>query len=321
MVLSPRFAEAHAANPPEGPADLWAAWTLDPIVLVGFVAIVAGYALGVGKLWRRAGAGRGIAPSGVASFTAGMAAFSVAMVWPLDALGEILFSAHMAQHIVLTAVVPPLLWLGRPVILLWSVPRQLRSHVGAWLRIRPVRTLWTWMTLPLPAFLLEGAILWGWHAPGAIAAALENEAVHAAMHLSFLVGGLLFWHALAHAGRRRGTGYAETAALSFLTMMHTGLLGALLTFTPRPLYLAYGDSPLAWGLTPLEDQQIAGIIMWVICGTIYIVAGVLLLAAWLGQIERQNVSAPSFLSEYESARPALRLARSDVRPYPKSEPG
>ena len=320
MALSPRVAEAHATNPPDGSADLWSAWTLDQIVLAGFVTLVGGYTLAIVRLWRRAGIGRGIAPWEVASFSAGTAAFLLAMVWPLDALGEVLFSAHMAQHIVLTAVVPPLLWLGRPVILLWSLPRCLRRKIGALLQARPVRKFWIWAPLPLPAFVLEGAVLWGWHAPVAIEAALANEAIHAAMHLSFFVGGLLFWHALAHAGRRHGAGYAETAALSFLTMMHTGLLGALLTFAPRPLYLAYGDSPLAWGLTPLEDQQLAGLIMWVICGTIYIVAGVLLLAAWIRQVERRSASA-TFMSGYKPGSPAFGVDRSNAAAHPRSESG
>ena len=315
LTLLPRLAEAHMASSPEGPADLSSAWTLDPIVLAMFVVIAAGYAVGVGQLWRRAGIGRGIAPWKVASFAAGMASFFLAMVWPLDALGEVLFSAHMAQHIVLTAVVPPLLWLGRPVILVWSLPPRGRRVVGALLRARLLRKLWNWMTLPFPAFVIEALVLWGWHAPSAIEAALENGAIHAAMHFSFFMGGLLFWHALAHAGRRQGVGYAETAGLSFLTMMHTGLLGALLTFAPRPLYLGYGDSPLTWGLTPLEDQQIAGLIMWVICGMIYIVAGIVLLAAWIRQFERRHASVPSILSQYRPGISSAPLGGADRSPH------
>ena len=171
------------------------------------------------------------------------------------------------------------------------------------------------MTLPFPAFVIEALVLWGWHAPSAIEAALENGAIHAAMHFSFFMGGLLFWHALAHAGRRQGVGYAETAGLSFLTMMHTGLLGALLTFAPRPLYLGYGDSPLTWGLTPLEDQQIAGLIMWVICGMIYIVAGIVLLAAWIRQFERRHASVPSILSQYRPGISSAPLGGADRSPH------
>ena len=110
------------------------------------------------------------------------------------------------------------------------------------------------------------------------------------MHASFLAGGLLLWETLAHAGRRRTAGYPVAAASSFLTMLHTGLLGALLTFAPRPFYTFYGDLPPAWGFTLLEDQQLAGLFMWVVCGMIYMVVALWLIGAWLHEIERQNAA-------------------------------
>lgn len=295
--LSTRPALAHAESIPAGPEDLWSAWSLDPFLLAGFAAAFLAYGIGVGRLWQRAGPGRGVAYWEVASLTTGMAVFFLAMIWPLDALGEVLFSAHMTQHVVLTAVVPPLIWLGRPVAMLWILPAAARETAGGWVGASPVRRGLRWLTHPVPAFLLEAVVLWGWHAPAAIDLALRNEAVHWAMHASFLVAGMLFWRALAYAGRKRASACLETAVLSFLTMMHSGVLGALLTFAPRPLYLVYGDRPLAWGLTLLEDQQLAGLVMWVICGTIYIVAGVALLATWFRDLERQNPSAGSFAGD------------------------
>ena len=295
--LSTRPALAHAGALPAAPENLWSAWSLDPFLLTGLAAAILAYGTGVGRLWRRAGAGRGVAVWEVASFIAGMAFFFLAMIWPLDALGEALFSAHVTQHVVLTAVVPPLIWLGRPVAMLWILPPAARERAAGWVVVSAVRRWLGWLTHPVPAFLLEAAVLWGWHAPAAIDLALRNEAVHWTMHASFLVAGLLFWRALAYAGRKRASACLETAVLSFLTMMHSGALGALLTFAPRPLYLVYGDRPLAWGLTLLEDQQLAGLVMWVICGTIYIVAGVALLAVWLRDLERRNPSAGSFAGD------------------------
>ena len=250
--------------------------------------VAIGYGVGVHRLWRRAGYGRGVGRWQVASFAAGMVALVAALISPLDEFGEALFSAHMAQHIILTAVAPPFLLLGRPLVIIWSLPARARVAVGAWIRYGLLPGLWRWIARPVVAFIIEALVLWGWHAPGAIHAALENSFIHATMHLSFLMGGLLLWEALAHTGRRRAAGYPIAAALSFLTMLHTGVLGALLTFAPRPLYAVYGERPLAWGLTPLEDQQLAGLLMWVVCGMIYIVTALLFLAAWLNELERRN---------------------------------
>lgn len=288
VAIRPRSSPAHVDVPPTGPGDLWSAWSSDPVVLTGLALLAIGYGLGVHRLWRRAGFRRGLALWQVASFAAGMTTLSASLVSPLEGLGEALFSAHMGQHIVLTAVAPPLLLLGRPLIVLWSLPRRARLAVGAWIRTGFLPRVWRWMSRPVAAFLIEGAILWGWHAPFAIHAALESRLVHATMHMSFLAGGLLLWEALAYTGRRRVSGYPIAAALSFLTMLHTGVLGALLTFAPRPLYTVYGDAPLAWGLTPLEDQQLAGLLMWVVCGIIYIVTALLLIGAWLHQIEQRS---------------------------------
>lgn len=289
-VLLPELARAHVGDPPVGPAELWTAWSLDPLVLIAMGGIALAYGSGVRRLWRRAGRGRGIAIWQVASFAAGLVVLAVALVSPLDGLGEALFSAHMGQHILLTAVAPPLLLLGRPLVLLWSFPIRIRAAAGAWLRTGPLSRAWRWVSHPVAAFAIEAAVLWGWHTPGAIHLALENELVHAGMHASFLVGGLLLWETLAHAGRRRTAGYAIAAASSFLTMLHTGMLGALLTFAPRPFYTSYGELPLAWGLTPLEDQQLAGLLMWVVCGMIYITVALALIGAWLHDLERRSSS-------------------------------
>lgn len=288
LALHPFPARAHVEIPPAGPDDLWAAWSLDPVVMIVLAGVAIAYAAGVRRLWSRAGPGRGATGWQVASFAAGMAVLAVALVSPLDGLGEALFSAHMAQHVVLTAVVPPLLLLGRPLVLIWALPQRGRAATGVWLRKGLLPRLWRWMALPLAAFLIEAAVLWGWHAPAAIHAALENELIHACMHLSFLLGGLLLWETLAHAGRRRTAGYAIAAAMSFLTMLHSGLLGALLTFAPRPFYTFYGDLPLSWGLTLLEDQQLAGLFMWVVCGMIYIGVALFLIGAWLRDLERRH---------------------------------
>lgn len=290
LAVQPRPALAHAAGLPPAPDDLWAAWSLDPLMVLMLLSLGIAYGLGLCRLWRRAGRGRGVRHWQAVSFATGLAVLALALTSPLDGLGEALFSAHMAQHIILTAAVPPLLLLGKLLVLIWSLPNRARAAVGAWIRTGLLPRIWRWLARPKTGFVIEAAVLWGWHAPDAIHAALENGFVHASMHLSFLSGGLLLWEALAQTGPRRIGGYLVAAASSFLTMLHTGVLGALLTFAPRPLYTVYGERPLAWGLTPLEDQQLAGLLMWVVCGWIYMATALIMIGIWLTQLQNRSAS-------------------------------
>jgi putative membrane protein len=110
--------------------------------------------------------------------------------------------------------------------------------------------------------------------------------MHALQHASFLGTALLFWWALVH-GREGRMGYGASVFYLFATAMHSGGLGALLTFAPAPWYGDYAGTTVAWGLTPLEDQQLAGLIMWIPAGAAYVVAGLILLAAWMREAERR----------------------------------
>ncbi len=111
--------------------------------------------------------------------------------------------------------------------------------------------------------------------------------MHTLQHASFLGTGLLFWWALFH-GREGRMGYGAAVFYLFATAMHSGALGALLTFAPSPWYPAYDGATAAWGLTPLEDQQLAGLIMWIPAGLSYLVAGLALVAAWMRESERRT---------------------------------
>ncbi|HEX2188904.1 MAG TPA: cytochrome c oxidase assembly protein, partial [Longimicrobiaceae bacterium] len=159
---------------------------------------------------------------------------------------------------------------------------------GGWARGGRVRAAWGALTAPSAAWLLHAAAIWLWHLPALYQATLASDAVHGLQHLSFLGTALLFWWALAH-GRRGRTGYGAAVLALFTTALHSGGLGALLTFSPRPWYPAYAESTAAWGLTPLEDQQLAGLIMWIPAGVSYLIAGLLLLAGWMRESERRAV--------------------------------
>jgi cytochrome c oxidase assembly factor CtaG len=120
-------------------------------------------------------------------------------------------------------------------------------------------------------------------------ATLESEFVHTLQHLSFLLSALLFWWALIH-GRRGLMGYGAAVLYMFTTSIHSGVLGALITFSSSVWYPAYAATTSSWGLTPLEDQQLGGLIMWIPAGLVYIFAGLALFAGWLRESERRALN-------------------------------
>jgi cytochrome c oxidase assembly factor CtaG len=122
-----------------------------------------------------------------------------------------------------------------------------------------------------------------WHVPSLFEAVLHNELVHTVQHLSFLLSALLFWWALIHA--RGWMGYGAAVLYVFTTSIHSGLLGALLTFSQTVWYPSYIGLTSSWGLTPIEDQQLGGLIMWIPAGVLYAIAGLALLAGWLRESE------------------------------------
>ncbi len=176
---------------------------------------------------------------------AATAVLGVAFVSPLCALSSALFSARVAHHVLLVAVAAPLL--------AHSIPAR-----------RAVN-------LALP-FAVSTVLLWIWHVPAAYDLALSNVAAYWAMQLTLLGGAVWFWRAVF---AERGS---PVDRLSFIVaaFAQMGMLGAILTFTPQSLYEAHAVAPFAWGLTPLEDQQIGGLIMWVPAGLPYAVAAALL---------------------------------------------
>jgi cytochrome c oxidase assembly factor CtaG len=266
-----------AAHHLEGAAG---GWTLDPWVIGLLLVSAALYAVGIARLWRRAGRGHGIRTGQAACFAAGWTALAAAVVSPLHALGERLFAAHMVEHVVLMMVGAPLVALARPLAaFLWALPPRWRAGVAAPFASRPVTALWRVATSPLAATLLQAAALWAWHAPRLFEAAVTDEAMHRLQHASFLVTALLFWWSLAGARTSQRCGAA--VFYLFITALHSGLLGALLTLSPRPWYPQQSADAAAYGLTPLEDQQLGGLVMWVPAGLIYAGAALAFAGAWI----------------------------------------
>jgi cytochrome c oxidase assembly factor CtaG len=254
-------------------------WEWDPAVVIPLALAGTLYAAGVCSIWRRAGMGRGIAPWQTLAFAGGWMALAGALVSPLHQLGEHLFVAHMVEHELLIAVAAPLLALSRPLgAFLRALPRNVRVFVIAAGGSIAVRAIWRKLMNPLTATILHGIAIWIWHVPAFLDATLVDENLHRLQHLSFLGTALIFWWAIFRRARRD---YGLGALHVFLTMVHTSLLGALLTLAPRVFYpLQTADAPL-FGLTSLEDQQLAGLFMWVPGGVLYLAAGLALAGLWL----------------------------------------
>jgi putative membrane protein len=287
-VLAPAGAAAHGEVGHETSvfdlpwSDEW--WIWIPLV-VSLVLYVAG--------WRRvfesaSPARKPVHRRELAYYVLGWIALAIALVSPLHPWGRLLFSAHMVQHELLMVVAAPLLVLGRPLVpFSRALGRETLGVLAAGVRSRPmavVRLLWGWITRPLVAWVLHAVALWIWHVPRYFEATIDDEWIHFLQHASFFGTALLFWWSIVRQ-RPSSLGYGAAVLYLFTTAAHSGALGALLTLAQRSLYPAYATTTAAWGLTPLEDQQLGGLVMWVPAGTIYAVAALALLLAWIRDAE------------------------------------
>ncbi|WP_426954386.1 cytochrome c oxidase assembly protein [Muricoccus radiodurans] len=271
LLLLPATVWAHGGESYDGPDG----WNFDPWVVLPLLLSLGLYFVGVWRLWKRAGPGRGIGRWQVRAYLLGWFGLAGAVLSPLHEFGERVFTLHMIEHEIIMALAAPLLVLARPAgALAWALPAGWRRPLLRW---RP-RGLWAAATAPVFATAAHGVAIWIWHVPVLFEAAVAHAALHRLQHLSFIVTALLFWWALL----RRCTPGAAAMHL-FVTMMHTGLLGALMALAPRVLYRVQTAGSGVIGLTALEDQQLAGLVMWIPAGTVYAGAALAFLAAWIGR--------------------------------------
>ena len=264
-------------------SDSSSQWWLVPSLL----ACAAFYAAGVRTLWRVAAPARGVQPWRVGAFASGWLALAAALSDPFDDLGKVSFAMHMVQHEILMLVAAPLLVLGNPLAaFVWALPGALRQAVARPFHSAWGRRWWVWLVAPPVAWSLHALALWSWHTPAWFEAGLNHAAIHDLQHVSFLGSALLFWWALI---RRRPDGMAVLYLLT--TMLHTGFLGALLTFAPSVWYPTYAGAANPWGRTALGDQQLGGLIMWVPAGAVFIAAGLLCLGRWLRSLDSARPAA------------------------------
>lgn len=266
------------------PDRWWTYWNLDPLLLLNLAAIAALFFRGMRQLsavaqrrlrWR------------AFSFALGMICLAAALVSPLDALSEALASAHMVQHMLLMTVAAPLIALSSPAPLLYrGLPFSWRPPILSVRRTFVWRVVRSWFVAPLAVWWLHALVLWGWHIPVLYLAALRSELVHDLQHLSFFAAAVVFWRLLIDPLQRPRIDGGLAVLLLFTTSLHATLLGAFMSFSPRAWYADYAFTAPAWGLTPLEDQQLAGFIMWVPACSVYAIAAAVLFVAWLERPRR-----------------------------------
>jgi cytochrome c oxidase assembly factor CtaG len=224
--------------------------------------------LGAGwvSAWRAAG--RPLPRARAAAFAAGLVALAAALNGPVHDLAERpLVGAHMLQHLLLALVAPPCLLAGTPG---W----MLDPLVAAGLRRRPAGAVLRWLTAPLPALGLHGATLVAWHLPSLYALTLASHLWHALAHLSMLATAVLaWWPVLSTARRLPALPHAARILYLFVFGFPMTLVGAMVTGASEVLY------PTA-SLTPLEDQRLGGILMWVPSGLVPLVAFTLVFYRW-----------------------------------------
>ncbi|MGH9214856.1 MAG: cytochrome c oxidase assembly protein, partial [Acidimicrobiales bacterium] len=221
----------------------------------------------------------------VAAFAGALLALAIALASPLELAASSVFAAHMVQHLLLMLVVAPLLVCGRPVMVLGQAMPLRGRRLFVRVRARPsVRSARDALLHPVSAWVIGVVVLWAWHLPTLYEAALRRDALHAFEHASLIATAALVW-ALALGRARRSLAIPAASGLLFATALQSGALGAVLALAQRPLYPIHASVAPSWGLTPLEDQQLAGGLMWVPPGIVYMVVIAALLAHWLGSLE------------------------------------
>jgi cytochrome c oxidase assembly factor CtaG len=263
------------------------------MLVSSLVALGAVYLVGVTRLWRSAGLGRGISRTQTLAFGGGWLTLTLALVGPLHELSEQLLSAHMVQHELLMVVAAPLIAFSSPLVaFLWAF-RATRAPSGLGRTLLFFSDTFHLLTAPATVWLLHALALWIWHLPSLYEAAVRSEITHAIQHSCFFGSACLFWWGISH-GRYGRLGRGAAVIYIFATAIHSGALGALLTFSSALWYPIYESTTRAWGLTPLEDQQLAGLVMWIPAGLVFLVGGLAFLASWIAESERRVRIAESY---------------------------
>ena len=274
----------------EHPATHAITWSFEPWVLGSLSVAAFLYGLGVYRLYREVGAERVLDRWHIAAFSGGMVVLFIALCSPIDTIGGELFSVHMVQHLLLMLAAPPLLVWSRPAIaFVWAFSPSWRKRIGRFWASAGFGSLFSLLMRPIVVWVLFVGSFVFWHLPRPYSWALHNEFIHALEHASFFLTSLAFWTLVVEPSGQRRLGYASALLYVAVTAVLSGLPGALMILAPRAFYPDHAAGAGAWGLTLMEDQQLAGLIMWIPAGAIYIGAAAWLFVRMMRGSERRGV--------------------------------
>lgn len=293
-AASPLLGHGPGGGAPVGEAydSVWRAWTFPPLVTSTLLIACLVYGTGVARLWRRVGGGSGISRRQTFAFAVGMGVLALALVSPIDALSDELGWMHMIQHMLIMNVSAPILVLGMPgMAYLWALPLAQRRWIGGWKRRGTAGRVGHYLLWqPLLLWALFAFTLWIWHLPVLYEGALHNDLFHDLQHFTFLVSACLFWRVLLDPVSRLRMSRAVAVFYLFLTSLHATFLGVFMALAPSVWYPTYVGRTDAWNVSALQDQQLAGLIMWMPACMAYAIVAAVMLALWLEKESRPDVS-------------------------------
>jgi putative membrane protein len=278
-------------------------WSFEVEVVVGLALAAGLYARGWYRLRRRGRGGRLLEPWRAWCFAGGLATLALALLSPIGTFGSLLMSMHMIQHLLLVMIAAPLLLLGAPMLpMLWAFSLRTRRRLGRLLhRSHPVHRFFAFLTRPSVALPILVLVILVWHYPPLYDAAQGRTLTHDLEHFSFLAAALLFYWPLIHpTGSPRRMSYGAGILYLFPAKITGFVVGASLSMAQTPWYQTYINAPRLWGLSALEDQQLAGLIMWVFGGLLYIVPLLILVVKMIHEDEG-DVWVPELIRDREAA--------------------
>ena len=300
LAVAPAAVLAHGAQAaaPTFPAVLLE-WRFDPIVVVGLIAAAAAY------LWAVLAVNRAHPHNRHPRvrtwfFFAGLGAIGVALASPIETYEGSLFSVHMLQHLVLMLLAAPLLLAGGPITLALRASTPAVRRRLLWVLHSPVVKA---ISFPVVAWLLFVAVNWGWHFSTLYDQALENPLLHHFQHATFLVAALLFWWPITGVDPSPWRmPYPVRLFYLFLALPQNSFLGVALLSAGEVLYPHYVTNGRPWGPTPLEDQQLGGVLMWVVGDIAFLIGMVIVIVGWMRHEERRTARLDERLAAERAAR-------------------
>lgn len=266
--------------------DVWKLWHFAHPLTFLLLFAAAWYQRGMLRLWQRAGYGRGIRPRQAWMFYGALLTLFFALQSPLETLAEISFTAHMLQHMLLLFIAAPLLVLSAaPVAFFGALPRHTAQSIARNLnRLQWLKSTWHRLTQLPAATVISTVVFWLWHHPALYELALVSETVHITEHGLFLFTAIIFWWAVLQPTRQK-IQYGLNVLVLFILMLQGTLFGVLIVFSKQTWYDSYRLSAVMHQFDALQDQQFAGMMMWLPGGFIYTLLAAYYIVQWLNQIE------------------------------------